>query len=85
MYQTSDDRANLQSGERDPQTRVVMDGQGNEWLVNEVETPQLWAHAKRCLIFSSSSIVRRVWRYPAPWARLSSQDLLALIDVVTGH
>jgi hypothetical protein len=68
----------LDRNERDVSSRVVMDAEGSEWVVREVETPQAWAHGERCLIFSSSSVVRRVWRYPAEWAGLSSRALLEL-------
>jgi hypothetical protein len=60
------------------ETRAVVDTHGNEWSIREVDTPQPWAHAKRCLIFSSAAIVRRVWSYPADWSRLSSRELLDL-------
>jgi hypothetical protein len=68
----------LEQSERDVSSRVVVDAEGSEWLVREVETPQAWARGARCLIFSSSSVVRRVWRYPAGWAGLSSRALLEL-------
>jgi len=68
----------LDRNERDVPSRVVVDAEGSEWLVREVDTPQAWARGERCLIFSSSAIVRRVWRYPAGWAGLSSRALLEL-------
>jgi len=83
MYQMPDNRDRLPRNDRDSGTRVVMDAQGNEWTVHEVETPQAWAHGARCLIFSSSAVVRRVWSYPTSWARLSSRDLLALVGDVS--
>jgi hypothetical protein len=80
MYQMPDNRDRGERESRDVATRVVMDAQGNEWIVREVETPQAWAHGDRCLIFSSPSIVRRIWRYPTGWARLSSRELLDLAE-----
>jgi hypothetical protein len=80
MYQMPDSRDRLRTDASDARTRVVVDGRGNEWLVREVDTPQPWAHAKRCLIFSSPAVVRRLWSYPDGWARLSSRELLALIQ-----
>lgn len=77
MHQNSD---YVERGAREAATRMVMDAQGNEWIVREVHTPQSWAHGDRCLIFSSPAIVRRIWRYPEGWARLSPSDLLALQD-----
>jgi hypothetical protein len=74
MY--TDDR--LDRNERDASSRVLVDAEGSEWIVREVETPQAWARASRCLIFSSSAVVRRVWRYPAEWAGLPSRALLEL-------
>lgn len=83
MYHMPENRDRPKSEEREVETRVVVDGHGNEWSVREVDTPQPWAHAKRCLIFSSATIVRRVWSYPAGWSRLSSRDLLELVGDVT--
>jgi hypothetical protein len=80
MYQMPDSRDRLKSEESDVRTRVVIDGHGNEWTVHEVETPQPWAHARHCLIFNSSAVVRRVWSYPDGWARMSATDLLGLIQ-----
>jgi hypothetical protein len=79
MYQMPNNHDRVQRDERDSGTRVVMDAHGNEWTVREVETPQAWAHGTRCLIFSSSAIVRRLWSYPKGWARLSSRELLDLV------
>jgi len=80
MYQMPDSRDRLTSEASDTRTRALVDARGNEWLVREVNTPQPWAHAKRCLIFSSSAVVRRLWIYPEGWARLSSAELLALLE-----
>ena len=79
MYPMQDNRDHVDRGSRDVRTRVVMDAFGNEWVVHEVETPQAWARGVRCLIFSSPAIVRRVWRYPDSWARLTSRELLDLL------
>ena len=68
----------LDRNEHDVSSRVVVDAEGSEWIVREVETPQAWAHGERCLIFSSSSVVRRLWRYPEEWAGLSPRALLEL-------
>jgi len=68
----------LDRNERDVSSRVLVDAEGSEWHVQEVETPQPWARGERCLIFSSPAVVRRVWRYPAGWAGLSSRALLEL-------
>jgi hypothetical protein len=83
MYHMPENRDRRQTDARDEQTRVVVDGHGNEWSVHEVDTPQPWAHGTRCLIFSSSSIVRRIWSYPAGWSRLSSRELLDLVGDIT--
>jgi hypothetical protein len=80
MHSMQDSRDDAERGSRDVATRMVMDAQGNEWIVREVDTPQSWAHGDRCLIFSSPAIVRRVWRYPESWARLPSPELLLLLD-----
>ena len=78
MYPMEQNRDHVEQGSREAATRMVMDALGNEWIVREVHTPQAWAHGDRCLIFSSPSIVRRIWHYPEGWARLSPSDLLAL-------
>lgn len=85
MYQMPDHRDQGRSENRDVDARVVVDGRGNEWVVREVETPQAWAHGQRCLIFSSSSIVRRIWQYPPGWAQLSSRALLDLVGDTTAQ
>ena len=82
MYPMPDYRDRLETDRRDVRTRVVVDGQGNEWAVHEVETPQPWAHGERCLIFSSSSIVRRIWSFPRNWNEMSSAQLLELVGEV---
>jgi hypothetical protein len=78
MVTMPDFQDRLDRNERDVSSRLVMDAEGSEWLVREVDTPQAWAHGARCLIFSSSSVVRRVWHYPSGWAGLSSRALLDL-------
>lgn len=83
MYHMPEHRDRQQTEKRDVETRVVVDPNGNEWSVREVDTPQPWAHAKRCLIFSCSTIVRRVWSYPSGWSRLSSRELLDIVGDVT--
>jgi hypothetical protein len=80
MYQMPDSRDRRTTETSESITRVVVDGSGNEWLVREVDTPQQWAHANHCLIFSSAAVVRRLWSYPKDWARLPSRELLALIE-----
>jgi hypothetical protein len=79
MHSMQDNRDHVERGSREALSRIVMDAQGNEWVVHEVDTPQAWAHGDRCLIFSSPAVVRRVWRYPDEWALLSSRDLLDLL------
>jgi len=79
MHSMQDNRDHVKRGSREALSRIVMDAQGNEWVVHEVDTPQPWAHGNRCLIFSSPAIVRRVWNYPDSWVRLSSRDLLELL------
>jgi hypothetical protein len=79
MHSMQDNRDHVERGSREALSRIVMDAQGNEWVVHEVDTPQAWAHGNRCLIFSSPAIVRRVWNYPNGWVRLSARDLLDLL------
>jgi hypothetical protein len=58
--------------------RPLVDGDGIEWSVRELETPQAWARAPRCLVLSSRDCVRRVWAYPAEWRSLDADALLRL-------
>lgn len=57
---------------------VVVDRSGVEWTVREVDTPQSWARAGRCLVLNSRECVRRVWIYPANWGTMSADALLRL-------
>ena len=79
MHSMQDNRDHVDRDSRQALSRIVMDPQGNEWVVHEVDTPQAWAHGTRCLIFSSPAVVRRVWRYPEEWAQLTSRQLLDLL------
>jgi hypothetical protein len=58
--------------------RMFVDGDGIEWTVRELATPQAWARAPRCLVLSSRDCVRRVWSYPAEWRSLDPDALLRL-------
>ena len=44
--------------------------------VDAANTPG--ARAPRCLVFVSSTAIRRVWRYPPGWRALSDDELAAL-------
>lgn len=57
---------------------VVVDRNGVEWTVREVETPQSWARAQQCLLLNSRECVRRVWQYPKHWRTLDADTLLRL-------
>lgn len=57
---------------------VVVDRGGVEWAVREVETPQPWARAARCLVLNSRECVRRIWRYPSHWRKLDADSLFRL-------
>ena len=57
---------------------VVVDRDGIEWSVREVQTPQSWAKAKHCLVLNSRECVRRIWAYPSSWRFMSADDLLRL-------
>lgn len=57
---------------------VILDREGTEWAVREVETPQSWARGERCLVLNSRECVRRVWRYPRDWRRLDADSLFDL-------
>lgn len=51
---------------------------GVKWTVREVDTPQSWARAERCLVLNSRECVRRIWRYPSDWRSLDADVLLRL-------
>ena len=69
--------------DEEPYPHVIVDGEGVEWTVREVDTPQTWARGERCLVLNSRDCVRRVWNYPPDWRRLDADTLLAL-GVVLG-
>ena len=62
----------------DELSHVIVDLDGVEWSVRELETPQTWARAPRCLVLSSRDCVRRVWAYPSDWRELDADALLGL-------
>jgi len=66
----------------EPYLHVIVDSDGVEWTVREVETPQAWARGERCLVLNSRDCVRRVWNYPTDWRRLDADSLLALGVVI---
>jgi hypothetical protein len=66
----------------EPYPHVIVDSDGVEWAVHEVETPQPWARGERCLVLNSRDCVRRVWNYPPDWRRLDADTLLDLGVVV---
>ena len=79
MHSMQDNRDRAERESHQALSRIVMDTEGNEWVIHEVDTPQPWARGRRCLIFSSPAVVRRVWQYPDGWAGLSSRALLDLL------
>lgn len=56
---------------------MVVDRDGVEWTVREVDTPQPWARGDRCLVLNSRECVRRLWQYPTNWRHLDADALLA--------
>lgn len=55
--------------------------EGLRWLVREVDTTHVpGARAPSCLIFESEGVVRRAWRYPDDWRRLSDDRLWSCLD-----
>ena len=60
--------------------RTFVDDAGMLWSVREVSCALVpGAVRPRCLIFDSTAIVRRVWRYPADWAELDDDGLRRLL------
>ena len=64
--------------DEEPYLHVIVDGDGVEWSVQEVATPQVWARGDHCLVLNSRECVRRIWKYPPDWRRLDADALLAL-------
>lgn len=55
--------------------------EGIEWRVLERDTTLVpGAIADRCLVFLSSGLARRVWRYPSRWQALSAIELELLSE-----
>lgn len=60
-------------------SRVFTDGAGVEWEVMEVPGTRVpAARGERCLIFSSSTAIRRVWSYPESWVGMDAAQLFDL-------
>jgi len=58
---------------------TFVDETGMLWTVTERNAENLaGSRGPRCLIFSSSEAVRRVWDYPADWRDLLAPSLIAL-------
>ena len=59
--------------------RVYVDARGVSWTVREVVCgDEPWAKGARCLVFATDTAIRRIWRYPADWHRLSDDALETL-------
>ncbi len=54
---------------------------GAQWRVREVDATRIpGARGRRCLIFDSDGIVRRVWAYPDTWDGLDDDGVWNLLD-----
>lgn len=61
--------------------RIFGDGSGVTWWVHEVSGDHVGARGgATCLLVVSALELRRVWRFPAHWRSLSSEELLRLGD-----
>jgi hypothetical protein len=66
--------------------REVVDKSGALWRVTESVVHDVpGAEAPHCLIFDSAAICRRLWDYPADWARLPDDEVLTLKDHPRSH
>jgi hypothetical protein len=58
-----------------------VDYTGERWRVVEDACGRIsdpTARTRRCLVFATTLFVRRIYEFPADWARLSSEALIAL-------
>ncbi len=61
--------------------REIVDQSGARWGVMEARVHDVpGAESSHCLIFDSANVCRRLWRYPAEWARLPAEVVLTLMD-----
>jgi hypothetical protein len=59
--------------------RSLVDAEGRKWRVREVDTIDLPGNGnRRCLIFETSELMRRIWHYPERWFALPDEDLLEI-------
>ncbi|MDF1505062.1 hypothetical protein [Roseisolibacter sp. H3M3-2] len=67
--------------------RVIRDGEtGRKWRVWLADTSRVpGARAARCLIFDTGDLIRRVWRVPDDWARMTAAGLLTLVERSPGQ
>ncbi|MEO7457223.1 MAG: hypothetical protein ABIY52_13245 [Gemmatimonadaceae bacterium] len=61
-----------------PFARTFIDSEGSRWRVYEQPFSDYDRRSGMSLIFASEGAVRRVRNYPANWADLSDEELLAL-------
>ncbi len=54
--------------------RSILDGNGCEWIVRELETVDVGSPS-RSLVFERPEVVRRVRDYPRNWATLNDDQL----------
>ena len=57
--------------------RILIDADGQRWVVREVEPPR-YDRRGRSLIFLSNEAMRRVREYPANWRECSDEELIAV-------
>jgi len=63
-------------------TGRTIDAHGIAWSVRELDSSHTpGAPTSVSLICESPALVRRVWRFPGEWQRLSDAEVLALFGI----
>jgi hypothetical protein len=62
---------------------VFYDADDRCWSVREVDAETVpGGRGVRCLVFTSSGSIRRVWQYPAAWRRLPDAGMAELLQAL---
>jgi hypothetical protein len=69
------------AGSRAIHSRTLRDRNGAVWQVTESSALDVsGAMAPHCLVFDSTTVCRRYWRYPVDWSTQSDDRLLDFMN-----